>query len=70
MSFSSSPSIHCTNTESSGFVKGCRSAESQLEFKVAFASEAITWFVVLSGEDGSWFKSFLILIFLTETQVK
>lgn len=31
---------------------------SRLEIKAALASEAITWFVVLSGESGSWFKSF------------
>lgn len=43
---------------------------SRLEIKAALASEAITWFVVLSGESGGWFKSFLILVFLTETQVK
>lgn len=43
---------------------------SRLEIKAALASEAITWFVVLSGESGGWFKSFLILVFLAETQVK
>lgn len=72
-----SPRFSPGDTECSAFMRGCRGGETEfwgganLKSRLLFASEAITWFVVLSGgrmED--WFNSFLILMFWIETQVK